>query len=178
MLSGETAAGKYPIESVKSMNSIVWEADQIHDAKRTIEWSDLKHDSKHELDSLAYSAVQSARDMEAKLIIVITMTGNMAKAVAKYRPNVPILAYCTDPQVARRLQLYRAVKPMLLQSVESPSAAQTSFAKLRAETVRTAKELGYVRSGELVIMVDRTVGRDHDLHAYSHNMKIVTVRDN
>jgi len=181
MLSGETAAGKYPIESIKAMNSILWEADQIHDSKRTIEWHDVRHPRSEpmdmELDSLAASAVQSARDMDAKLIILITMSGRMARAVSKYRPNVPILAFCTDAQVARRLQLYRSVKPLMLQSEHSPAASETSFAKLRAETVRTAKELGYIKSGDLVIMVDRSVGRDQDMHAFSHNMKIVTVRD-
>eukprot|EP00978_Attheya_sp_CCMP212_P036250 scaffold162932_cov35-Attheya_sp.AAC.1 len=74
MLSGETAAGKYPIESIR--------------ADRT-------------------AAVRGAVDLPAKLIVVITMTGKSARYIARHRPTVPVLAFCTDAQVARRLQLHR-----------------------------------------------------------------------
>ena len=48
---------------------------------------------------------------------------------------------------------------------------------LRAEAVRTAKELGFAWVDDRIIMVDRTKGRDHDMHHFSHNMKVVTLRD-
>jgi hypothetical protein len=47
---------------------------------------------------------------------------------------------------------------------------------LRAEAVRTAKELGFTKAGERIIMVDRSTGKEHDMHKVSHNMKVVTLR--
>ena len=182
MLSGETAAGAYPIESVKAMANIVSEADAIADQKRL--FSDI-HTSdqrckmtpvEEELDATAQSAVRSAQDMKAKKIIVITMNGNVARAVARHNPTVPILAFCTDAQVARRLQLHRAITPILLQSSLDPGDSRTRMGFLRAEAVRTAKELGFVEAGDRIITVDRTVGKPHDMFHYSYNMKLSTVR--
>lgn len=82
-----------------------------------------------------------------------------------------------DAQVARRLQLHRCVMPFMLQSSLDPSLPSTRMGLLRAEAVRTAKELGFVKNGDRIIMVDRTVGKVSDLHQYAHNMKVVTVAD-
>lgn len=182
MLSGETAAGKYPIESLRAMGSVVWEADMIYDSKAQMIWNEELHSSmsevEQELDAVAASAVKSSsKDMGAQLIICITMTGRVARAVARHKPNVPVLAFCTDPQVARRLQLIRSITPIMLQSPYSPGQSSTQFSLLRAETVRTAKELGFVKDGDRIILVDRTMGRAHDMHEYAHNMKVVTVRE-
>jgi pyruvate kinase len=179
MLSGETAAGKYPIESIRAMASVVTEADHIVDATELVirDKRDLSP-VEQELDAVAASAVQSAKDMHAKLIILITMTGNVARAVALHRPNVPVLAFCTDAQVGRRLQLHRGIVPIMLQSTLDPGCANTSMSVLRAEAIRTAKELGFLKTGDRVITVDRTVGKAHDMHHYSHNMKVATIREN
>jgi pyruvate kinase len=180
MLSGETAAGKYPIESLKAMGSVVWEADRILDSQQKLLWNQDLHDSMNlmdqELDAVAASAVKSASKMNAKMIILITMSGRVARAVARHRPSVPVLAFCTDPQVGRRLQLHRAITPIMLQSPLDPGAIGTPMGLLRAEAVRTAKELGFAKAGDRIIMVDRTAGRTHDMHNYAHNMKVVTLR--
>lgn len=192
MLSGETAAGKYPIESIQAMRSVLYEADNIIDASNdennnikhqnnTIIWNQTLHDSmnlmEQELDAVSASACRSAKDMNAKLIILITMTGRVARAVSRHRPNVPVLAYCTDQQVARRLQLHRSIIPIMLQSSLDPGSASTRMGDLRAEAVRTAKELGFVNTGDRIIMVDRTVGKAGDMHEYAHNMKVVTIKE-
>lgn len=179
MLSGETAAGKYPIESVKAMASVVTEADAIVDSRELIieDKRDL-NPMERELDAVAASAVQSAKDMNAKLIILITMTGNVARAVSLHRPRVPVLAFCTDAQVGRRLQLHRTIVPIMMQSTLDPGHRDTSMSILRAEAIRTAKELGFLKTGDRVVMVDRTVGKLHEMHHYSHNMKVATIREN
>lgn len=178
MLSGETAAGKYPIESIKAMTSVVTEADTIVDSREhiVVDKRDLSV-MERELDAVAASAVQSAKDMNAKLIILITMTGNVARAVALHRPSVPVLAFCTDPQVGRRLQLHRSIVPIMLQSTLDPGCVNTSMSVLRAESIRTAKELGFVKTGDRVVNVDRTVGKAHDMHHFSHNMRVSTIRE-
>lgn len=190
MLSGETAAGKYPIESLYAMRSILVEADHIVDnlpyRKRDTDYSAMRLKSNDrsiratnddELDAVAASAARSAKEMNAKLIILISMSGRVARAVARHGPTVPVLAFCTDPQVARRLQLHRCVIPLMLQSSLDPGSATTRMGLLRAEAVRTAKELGFLKNGDRIIMVDRTVGKADDLHHFAHNMKVVTVAD-
>lgn len=181
MLSGETAAGKYPMEALRSMASIVYEADEIRDSnKKTGTWNPELHDrmapSEQELDAVATSGVQAAIDMKAKAIVIITATGRVARAVARHQPTVPVLTFCTDPQVARRLQLNRGIIPIMLQSETNPKASGISLSVLRAECIRTSKELGFLQNGDRVIMVDQTKGKAHDHHEYSHNMKVVTVR--
>jgi len=183
MLSGETAAGKYPIESVKAMTSVVMEADSIVDSQ----WDSNKEldticemnwsPEDEELDALSKSVVSSAQLMNAKLIILVSMSGKVARSIARHRPTVPVIAFCTDEQVARRLQLHRAITPIMLQSAWDPINFNISMGKLRAEAARTARELGYVREGDRIIFMDRTKGKDHDLFHYSHNMKISTLRE-
>jgi pyruvate kinase len=182
MLSGETAAGKYPIESLRSMASVVWEADQIHDENAEVLWNQELHDSmspeEQELDAIAASAVKSAIRMGAKKIVLVTESGRVARAVARHKPSVPVLAFCTDPQVGRRLQLHRAITPIMLQdSNNAPNKSTTRMGLLRAEALRSAKELGFVSTGDRVILVDRTRGKAHDLHEISHNLKIVTLKE-
>lgn len=180
MLSGETAAGAYPIESIKSMASVVVEADVIKDSAGKMIWSQATHDKltplEQELDAVAASAVKSSTTMFVDKILVITKTGRVARAVARHKPTVPVLAFCTDPQAARRLQLHRGVTPIMLQSPHDPMSPETSMAKLRAEAIRTAKELGFVRNGDRVITVDTSVGRTTDMHEVSTNLKVVTIR--
>ena len=165
-----------------SMRSVVYESDRIRDAgsENVRFWNQELHDGlspeDQELDSVAASGVRSAIHMKAKAIVVITQSGRVARAVARHQPSVPVLAFCTDPQVARRLQLHRGLSPIMLQSKKDPTSASTRLSKLRAEAVRTAKELGFVQNGDRLVMVDQTKGKSHDHHAYAHNMKVVTIR--
>lgn len=172
MLSGETAAGKYPIQSLQAMQMIIKEADRIIDKGASLNRVNMNESlidirSVHEdqcLHAVAKSSVKSARDLGAKLIIVITVSGKVARFVASHRPTVPVLAFCTDPQVARRLQLSRGILPILLQSDLNPYDQKTRMGTLRAEAMRTAVELGLARAGDRVITVDRSAGRPQDMH--------------
>lgn len=181
MLSGETAAGKYPIESLRSMASIVWEGDIILNDRASMLWNEEFHKKlspmEQELDAVAASAVKSATKMGAKKIICISMTGRVARALARHKPSVPVLTFCTDVQVARRLQLHRGIIPIMLPSPENPGSSKTSMGLLRAEAIRTAQELGYVERGDRIILVDRTQGKATDMHEYAHNMKVVTISE-
>lgn len=181
MLSGETAAGAYPIESIKSMSSVLYEADQIMDGRKKMLWNQQLHDkmttTEQQLDSVAASAVKASAVMKADKIVLITATGRVARAVARHKPNVPVLAFCTDAQVARRLQLHRAIIPLMLQTRFDPNDPTTRMGLIRAEAIRTAKELGFVKSGDRIVLVDRSQGKAHDMHEYAHNMKVITLAD-
>mmetsp|Transcript_14860 Transcript_14860/g.20988 ORF Transcript_14860/g.20988 Transcript_14860/m.20988 type:complete len:574 (-) Transcript_14860:518-2239(-) len=184
MLSGETAAGAYPIKSLQAMRMIVKEADTIIDGSPSlnrvnvneslVNIANIQEDQC--LHAVAKSSVKSARDLGAKLIIVITASGKVARFVASHRPTVPVLAFCTDVQVARRLQLNRGILPVMLQSDLDPLSPGTRMGTLRAEAMRTAVELGFARAGDRVITVDRTVGKPQDMHHHSFNMKMSTLK--
>ena len=185
MLSGETAAGAYPVESVQAMRMIAKEADEIIDGAQhgmnrinvnesLVDVTSIMEDQC--LHGVAKSAVKSARDLGCKLIIAITSTGHVARVVASHRPTVPVLAFCTDVQVARRLQLHRGILPMMLQSDLDPLSKETRMGTLRAEAMRTAVELGMAKAGDRVITVDRTLGQPNDMHHHSFNMKMSTLK--
>jgi pyruvate kinase len=178
MLSGETAAGSYPMEALRSMASIVHESDKIRDDTSTVLWNEALHalmpPAEQELDAVAAAAVRAAKAMGAKAIILITQSGRVARAVARHQPSVPVLSFCTDVQVARRLQLYRALVPLMLQAELNPSLMW--LGELRSEAVRTAKELGFIKNGDRIIMVDQTKGKGTDDYRYAHNLKVVTIQ--
>lgn len=162
------------------MASVVVEADWIKDSEGKMLWSQANHDKlsplEQELDAVAASAVKSSSTMNVDKILLISKSGRVARAVARHKPPVPVLAFCTDPQVARRLQLNRGVTPIMLQSPFDPLSPETSMGLLRAESIRTAKELGFVKNGDRLIIVDQSMGKPTDMHHVSHNMKVVTLR--
>merc|ERR1719330_1718659 len=137
----------------------------------------LQNDNDVALETLSKSVVGAARLTKAKLIVLVSMTGKVARAIGRYRPTVPVIAFCTDRQVARRLQLHRGITPIMLGGKWDPNDSATSMKKLRAEAARTVRELGYVREGDRIVFMDRTRGREQDMFHYIHNMKISTLRE-
>ena len=96
--------------------------------------------------------------------------------MARHKPHVPILAFCMDPQVARRLQLHRAITPIMLQSKSiETNTPITSTGLLRQEAIRTAVEMGFVKKGDRVIVVDQTLGKPTHMYDVANNMKVVTL---
>jgi formate-dependent phosphoribosylglycinamide formyltransferase (GAR transformylase) len=65
----------------------------------------------------------------------------------------------------------------MLQSTLNPLSSKTLISVLRAEAIRTAKELGFVQTGNRVIAVDRTKGKPHEAHQFAHNMQVATIKD-
>jgi len=180
MLSGETAAGAYPIEALKSMASVCVQADDILDKEGKTFWNQELHEEltpqDQEMDGVAASCVKAASDMNVSKIIMISRMGKFARAVARHKPHVPVLAFCTDPQVARRLQLHRAITPIMLQGNSPETNIPIVYTSLlREEAIRTAVEMGYVKKGDRVIMVDQTLGKAKHMYDVANNMKVVTL---
>jgi pyruvate kinase len=102
MLSGETAAGKYPVEAVRMMASIICDTEKAHE----FEWIRQRPrlEPEHEIDdTIAYLAADAARTLGASAIITFTVSGRTALRVAKFRPTVPVLA--VTPSAATRMKL-------------------------------------------------------------------------
>lgn len=118
MLSGETAAGDYPVESVRTMDKICGlvekNADYIYDSLeyRKPEWKE-----KQVIESLAYSCVMLAENVDAKVISTITHSGSTARRIAKFRPRVPIVAFTESDEVRRQLGMVWGVQPIKIDEI-------------------------------------------------------------
>ena len=139
-----------------------------------------------------------------RLHTAAAIAGAVARAIARSRPSVPVVAFCFSPAVARRLQLHRAVHPLLMTAPSSKGDGQgsgdsavlglgdnvagfgeqggrvraVSLSMLRQEAARTAKELGWVKAGERVVIVDRNNAKGvgaTDAIKSGTNLKVFTV---
>jgi pyruvate kinase len=111
MLSGETAAGAYPVEVVRTMDLI---------AKTTEDNIDYKHRhatyqySKDISNAIAHATVTTAHDLDAKAILTVTMSGVTAREISKYRPQCPIISCTISEQVWRQMNLSWRVYPLMI----------------------------------------------------------------
>ncbi|KAJ8598650.1 hypothetical protein CTAYLR_003040 [Chrysophaeum taylorii] len=178
MLSGETAVGKYPVEAVRAMAKIVREADALVDRSSSFRSSRPRVSlDDASLGAVASAAVETADAVDAAIIICITHTGSVAKAIAKMRPSVPVVALCGDERVARQLQFHRGLQPILFPTPSEGGDAYHSklMSDLRAEALRTCTELGWISSGDRVVVVDRKQGTSTDKHHNRVNLLVITV---
>jgi len=107
MLSGETAAGNYPLESVKMMDRIIREAEaSVTDQLRPARFAELDIS-----EAIAEAICHAAEELRMKMIAVFTETGFSARLVSKYRPRAPIVAFTPNPETRRRLGLLWGVLP-------------------------------------------------------------------
>ena len=140
MLSGETAAGRYPLEAVSTMNRIC----------RAVEPSLAYHDVGRARQGsvamiLAHAACDIAEDLEAAVIVVPTQEGSTARQVSRFRPRRPIMAASPDPKVLQQLALDWAVVPVVIESAES-------LEDLWHRTVDAAAQSGLAAPGDRVVL--------------------------
>ncbi|SDX19589.1 pyruvate kinase [Paenibacillus sp. CF384] len=112
MLSGETAAGKYPVESVQTMSRIAVRAESALDY-REIFTKQARAQQTTVTEAISQAVANSALDLDAKAIITSTESGYTARMVSKYRPRSPIVAVTPQEQVMRRLALIWGIIPVL-----------------------------------------------------------------
>jgi pyruvate kinase len=144
MLSGESAAGKYPIESVRSMRRIAEVAETTMDY-RNLFTKIVNRREKSVTNSVSHASCSTAMQLNAKAIICPTYSGSTAKLISMYRPNVPIIATTSNPKVQRQLMLNWGVLPLIMEQ-------QTSSDILFYKSVEKTKSLGLVKSGDLVVI--------------------------
>ncbi|MDY6028892.1 MAG: pyruvate kinase [Acidaminococcaceae bacterium] len=112
MLSGETASGRYPLEAVRTMAKIAVRTEQSLDYAGIFSKKGLR-DRIHSTDAVSHATVQIAHEVDAGAILTITESGFTARMLAKYRPDVPIIAVSRFDTVVRAMQLYWGVAPLL-----------------------------------------------------------------
>ncbi|MED4603672.1 pyruvate kinase [Paenibacillus validus] len=144
MLSGETAAGKYPLESVRTMASIAQRMEASIDYREQF----IKRTALHRTDVtevISQAVVSSSLELDAKAIITPTESGFTARMVSKYRPKAPIVAVAPNEQILRRLSLVWGVTP-----VQGYEVASTD--EMFESAIRHGKQSGVVQPDELVIV--------------------------
>lgn len=118
MLSGETAAGEYPVEAIRAMDKICRSVEQnASDIYNSLGYRKPEWKEKQVIESLAYSCVMLGENVEAKVISTITHSGSTARRIAKFRPRVPIVAFTESDKVRRQLGLVWGVRPVKIDEI-------------------------------------------------------------
>ena len=150
MLSGETAGGKYPLESVSIMAKISCEAELMFDYERL--YNDIRKfdlSPKITAESIAAACASAALSLNIDIIIVLTDTGRIARFVAKYRPKQTILACSVSAHIVRQMNLSRGVKGWKVPSFQGTD-------HLLQVVIKAAKDLGLCESGHKAITIHGT----------------------
>ena len=105
MLSGETAAGKYPVEALKMMAEVAESTEQYVDYDKYVTHRSMYRKTKIS-SAIGISSVRTARNLEAACIITPTMSGKTARLVSSFRPPMPIYAITPNESVQHKMQLY------------------------------------------------------------------------
>ncbi len=147
MLSGETAAGAYPVEAVKAMAKIAEEAEKNTEYILHIDRKDYHIENLSE--ALSHSACTLAHDIKAKVIVVCTRTGGTAKMVSRFRPLIDIVGMTTDERAYRKLALSWGVYPVMSEEFYSVDVL-FHYAK------RAAIESGLVKKGDKIVLTGGT----------------------
>jgi pyruvate kinase len=144
MLSGETAAGKYPVESVQTMARIAERAEAALEY-REIFTKQANAQQTTVTEAVSQAVANSALDLSAKAIITSTQSGFTARMVSKYRPKSPIVAVTTDERVMRRLALIWGVLPVKGEDADTTDA-------MFENAVKGGMSTGLLSLGDTVII--------------------------
>lgn len=150
MLSGETAAGKYPIEALDMMASIVEYTEQFLDytqyKKRNVDESTYANIS----NAVCAASVTTASELDAKALIVPTLSGSTAKLISKYRPKTHIYAMSPSQGTVRQMMLLWGVTPIWARRADTTDELfESSMAELRERNIVEKGDLCVITAGVL-----------------------------
>ena len=166
MLSGETAAGDYPIESVKTMSLIAQRTEQDIDYKAR--FARRQEMEKPDVTAaISHATCTTAHDLEAAAIITVSKSGKTARMISKYRPACPIICGTTDKTVRRQMNLSWGVIPIMVEE-------QKNTDELFDHVVGVARSRGLVDSGDLVVI---TAGVPLGISGTTNLLKVQLVGD-
>ncbi len=164
MLSGESAAGKYPVEAVKTMSSVAEFAEQHINYKKR--FKDTEFVNRNILDAISHSTCQMAIDVGAKCIVVNSLSGLTARMVSRFRAPVQIIGSTTSEKVYRKLALSWGVLPLLCDEYESLDV-------LMFHAIQRAVKILNLKIGDTVVLTGGQVGSKD---GHTNTIKVETVR--
>ena len=164
LLTGETAIGKHPVKTVRTMVEIITEAEGYAAKRGSTVRLELLSQAENlggglpEIaDAVARAAVFTAKHLGVRQIVVFSQSGFTARLIARYRPTVPILAFTISEAVARRVQLLWGVRPLILSEEIKPGSDIVALVE------RHLREARLVRRGESLIILMGQPIRDRPL---------------
>lgn len=144
MLSGETAAGKYPVQAVKTMAKIAERTEQDIDYKGRFSKRQLT-EQPDVTSAISHATCTTAHDLGAVAIITVSKTGQTARMISKYRPDCPIISGTTSQKVLRQMNLSWGVIPILVDE-------KTNTDELFEHVVNVAEQHELVKNGDLAVI--------------------------
>jgi len=144
MLSGETAVGKYPVEALRAMSKIAVRIEKSIDYRQRFQQAEYKAEASI-TSAISHATVTTSHDLRAAAILTVSMSGNTAQNVTKYRPTCPIIACTPNPIVQRQMKLNWGIIPLLTQE-------ETDTSELFSHAVDAAMDAGLLQEGELVVL--------------------------
>lgn len=164
MLSGETAAGLYPVESVETMVRIAERTERdINYRNRFFNYE--RKANRNVTDAVCHATCTTAMDLDAAAIVTVTKSGTSARSISKYRPECPIIAGTTSDKVCRQLNMSWGVTPVHLDE-------KNEIFELFDHSVNTGKEIGLIKSGDTVVI---TAGVPLGVSGNTNMIKVQTV---
>lgn len=145
MLSGETAAGKYPLETLQTMVRIAEYTEAQIDYVGRFDQNKKQVVAPNITEAIAHASCSTAHDLNAAAIVTVTKSGNTAHNIAKYRPACPIIGCATHPHVCRQLNLTWGVIP--IQTKEE----QDTF-ELFEHSLEEAASTGVLKKGDVAVI--------------------------
>lgn len=146
MLSGESAAGAYPIEAVKTMSRIAERAEQ--DINYDLRFTKRSFAQKTDRDvtaAISHSCCTTAINLKAAAIITVTMSGFTANMISRYQPECMVIGCTVDETVYRQLSLVFGVKPLLIRQEETSE-------RLFEAAVEASLKAGFIKTGDRVVL--------------------------
>ena len=144
MLSGETAAGLYPVESLKTMVRIAKRVEKDIDYAQIFR-ENARIENPDMTTAISHAACMTAIELKAKAVITVSKSGKTARMVSKYRSGCPIVGCTTAPHTCRQLNMSLGVKPILIKEEYSSEI-------LFLHAIEAAERKGYVQEGDIITM--------------------------
>lgn len=144
MLSGESAAGMYPVETVRTMSKIVYQAELDAEEVNQYKFLEVESDERDVSNAIGHAACTTARDIKASAIIAVTTSGYTAEMMSKYKPTEPIIAATPVEKTYHQQALTRGVYPVLTELSNDWNA-------LMEQAAGEAERMGFVSRGDSVV---------------------------
>lgn len=144
MLSGESAAGMYPVETVRTMTRIVYQAEQDAEEVNQYKFLEVESDERDVSNAIGHAACTTARDIKASAIIAVTTSGYTAEMMSKYKPAEPIIAATPVEKTYHQQALTRGVYPVLTE-------LSNDWNDLMEQAAGEAERMGFVSEGDSVV---------------------------
>ncbi len=166
MLSGETANGKYPVESLQTMVNIALHTEANINYNKRFKQTELDP-TPTITNAISHATVTTSIELNASAIVTVTKTGSTARMISKYRPSTRIVCGCMSEQVCRQMNLSWGVSPILCEEKHSED-------DLFNHAIEQAEKHGFVKSGDLAVL---TAGVPLGVSGTTNMMKVHVVGD-